>query len=348
MGRRRSRRNKLVFIMVEVMALLVVAAVAFGFFYVKNLWDKVETADFDAAEIVTNVDLNQSIPKVTETYTTIAVFGIDARDSETLSKGALSDTNILICINNDTREICLISIYRDLYVEDTRGDHGKLTEVYHKYGALEQINTINKNLDLNITQYVTVNWKAVADAIDLLGGLDISLTVQEAEGINQYVDEVIEATGISSGHIPPQAGTQHLDGVQAVTYCRLRNTAGSDYKRTERQRQVLELMLAQAKAAGVSKLTQICNTVFPGISTNLKLSDLISMAGDVSRYTVRYTAGFPFRKEDRSGGGKDYVYSLDLEADVKELHSILYDNQEYTVSSTVKRLSKEMKDKFGD
>jgi len=348
MGRRRSRRNKLIFITVEVMALFVVAAVAFGFFYAKNLWDKVETAGFDAAEVVTNVDLDQQVQKVSETYTTIAVFGIDARDKETLSKEALSDTNILVCINNDTKEIRLISIYRDFYVEDTKGDHSKLTEVYYQYGALEQINTINKNLDLNVKQYVTVNWKAVADAVDLLGGLDISLTEQEAKGINRYVDEVIEATGISSGHIPSEEGVQHLDGVQTVTYCRLRNTAGSDYKRTERQREVLELMLEKAKAADVSQLAQICNTVFPGISTNLKLSDLISMAGDAGRYTIRDTAGFPFQKEDRGGGGKDYVYSLDLEEDVKELHSILYDDQEYTVSSTVKRLSKEMKDKFGD
>lgn len=341
--RKKHRRRKRIFLLVVEMILLVlVVGAAFVFFYLQDLWSEVETVDFSELEVETNEDLDESVITSVESYTTIACFGVDARDNETLSEGTLADTNIIVVINNSTYEVKLISVYRDLYVENTYGDHSKLTEVYSLYGALEQINTLNKNLDLNISEYVTVNWKAVAETIDALGGLDIELTYTEASSINLYIDEVIESTGLESEHVSAYAGTHHLDGVQAVTYCRLRNTSGSDYTRTERQRTVLALMLEAAKGASISELNAICQDVFNDISTSLTLTEILSLVSNITKYEIVETSGFPFNQGDGSYHGSSYVYSLDLLADVTELHSVLYDNQDYTPSYTVTRLSEEM------
>ncbi len=326
--------------------LILTIVLAFGFFYLIDTWNQIGKSDFDASDVYINSDLDDSVITSQANYTTIALFGVDSRDNTTLTKGALADTNIIACINNKTHEIKLVSVYRDTYVENLEGGHQKINEVYNKYGALDQLGTLNKNFDLTITKYVTVNWKAVAETIDLMGGLDIELTELEASGINKYIDEVMSSTGLSSSYVTVQAGVQHLDGVQSVTYCRLRNTAGSDYKRTERQREVISLMLEAAKKMNVITLTKICNEIFPAIATNMSLTEILSLASSVSKYEISDSTGFPFNQASQSSGGRDYVYSKDLEADVISLHAYLYENNQYTPSGTVKRLSQEMDDAF--
>ena len=105
---------------------------------------------------------------------------------------------------------------------------------------------LNKNLDLDITDFVTVDFNAVIKAVDLLGGIDIDLTDEEVKWLNAYLIETSQVTGVSYENVAA-SGTQHLSGIQAMAYCRIRYTEGWDYKRTERQRLVLEKILQRRR-----------------------------------------------------------------------------------------------------
>ncbi len=337
-GRRKKKRRGggcgcclIPFLILLVLIVLVIAAAGF-------LWSRVKSADFRSSDILVNSDLPESVTRTTKDYHTIMVFGVDSRDNDTLQAGTLADSNIIITINKKTGDVKMVSIYRDTYVETTQGETMKLTEVYSKYGAKEQLQTINKNFDMNVTEYVTLNWKSVAETINELDGIDVELTEDEASSVNKYIDEVIESTGISSEHIPVQSGTQHLDGVQAVTYCRLRKGLGDDYKRTERQRTVISLTLAKAQSAGILKTISVCNTIFPGLSSSLSLTDIMTLALGLGTYNITDSTGFPFESVSQDGG-RYYIFPNTLASNTKELHAYLYNNTEYEPSGTVSDLS---------
>ena len=338
-AKKKKRKKLIALIVVEVFVLLLIAGVGFGYFYVQSLWDTMETVSFEKEEVQTNEDLHQSVVEKSKGYTTIMLYGVDARNNKDLVRSANADTSIICCINNDTKEIKLVSVLRDTLVETTKNKHTKLNVVYAGYGVQEAIQTINKNFDLNITQYVTVNWKAVAQAVDALGGLDIELTsVAEAEAVNQFLDEVEEATGLKSDYIDERAGEQHLNGVQVTSYARVRNVGKHDIRRAERQRTVIIKMLEAAKGADLATLNKLITEVFPGISTNFTMTEILDLAKDVTSYSIADQTVFPFKYVDQVGG--DYfVYCNDLVYNATELHKYLYNNDEYVPSSTVHKVS---------
>ncbi len=342
--RRRRRSAGLLIPVIVVLLFIVVAAGGIG--YLSSLWGKVDSANFKASDVVVNADLPASIQKELRDYRTIMIFGVDSRDNSTLQSGTLADSNIICAINKSTGDVKLLSIYRDTYVETTGGEHMKLTEVYSKYGAEEQLSTINKNFDMNVTEYVTVNWRAVALTIDKLGGIDLDMSSAECEGINKYINEVIKSTGIESSKVSVEDGTQHVDGIQAVTYCRLRKGLGDDYKRTERQRTVIGKTLSKAKQAGIPTVINVCNEVFPGISSSLSLPEVLTLAGGMGKYDIADSSGFPFESE-APNTGRNFLYPVTLASNVTELHAYLYENTDYAPSETVRALSEAVAEESG-
>ena len=294
-ARKKKKKKMIVLVIIEVLALLVIAAGAFAYFYVQNQYDKIETVAFQKHDVATNPDLPSSVVETSKGYRTIMFYGVDARNNSDLTKNANSDSVIICSINNDTKEIKLVSILRDTMVQTTDGKYHKLTDVYAAYGVQEALETINRNFDLNITEYVTVNWYAVAETIDLMGGLDIEITDKEAAAINQFLWETSKSTGIASSNVDVYEGVHHLDGIQSTTYARVRNVGHHDITRAERQRKVISLMLEKAKQSSIGTLNDICNTVFPNISTNLTLSDILSLASDVSSYKIADQGLFPYK-----------------------------------------------------
>lgn len=343
-GRRRRRGGGCLPLVILLVLLLVV--LIGGVAAIASLWSEVDSADFGRSDVAVNSDLPDTVRTEQKNYRTFMIFGVDSRDNTTLQAGTLADSNIIVSVNKRTGKVKLLSIYRDTYVETTDGERMKLTEVYNKYGAKEQLATINKNFDMNVTEYVTVNWKTVADTINLLGGLDLELSEGECEGINKYIDEVMNSTGISSSHVDVYDGTQHLDGVQAVTYCRLRKGLGDDYKRTERQRTVITATLNKAKSSGPVKAVQVCRTVFPGLSSSLSLPEVLTLAAGMGRYDIEDSAGFPFDSRSQDGG-RYYLFPTTLESNVRQLHEYLYGTEDFEPSGTVKDLSQRIQDAAG-
>lgn len=280
-----------------------------------------------------------------EGYWTIAVFGVDSRDGK-LEKGALSDVEMLCNIDKATGEIKLVSVYRDTYSKiSSDGTYHKINEAYFKGGHKQAVEALNENLDLKIDDYATFNWKAVADAINILGGIDLEITDSEFAYINGFITETVNSTGIGSYQLK-SPGMNHLDGVQAVAYARLR-LMDTDFNRTERQRKVVNLAMEKAKQADFGTLSQLVSAVFPQISTSIGMNDVLSIAKNIKKYHIGETAGFPFSRTTMKIGKMDCVIATTLESNVVELHRFLYGQEDYTPSSTVKKISAKISEVSG-
>ena len=273
-------------------------------------------------------------------YYTVAVFGVDSRNGN-VGEGALSDVNMIINVNRETGDIQLVSIYRDMYsMIDEEGNFHKFNQAYVEGGPEQALETLNRNLDLDINNYITVNWKAVIDAINILGGVDLEVTDAEFKYLNSFIAYTVEATGVGS-HELEHAGMNHLDGVQAVAYARLR-LMDTDFNRTERQRKVVSLAFDKAKKANFSTLYSILVAVLPQTSTNVKIEDLIPFAKDISKYHLSETAGFPFDKDTKKMHKRDYVIPITLKSNVVALHQMLFGKipgYSYTPSETINKIS---------
>lgn len=299
---------------------------------------------------VENLDLSQEVKDKMETgYWTIAVFGLDSRDSST-GAGNQSDVIMIVNIDRKTGEIKLVSVYRDTYLNiNDRNTYNKINAAYAQGGPTQALKALNKNLDLNITNYVTFNWKAVATGINILGGVDIDISKSEFYYINAFITETVKGTGIGSVQLK-SAGLQHLDGVQAVAYGRLR-LMDSDYARTERQRLVIEKAFEQAKKADLATLNSLVGNMAAMCATNIDTNEILAMAANITKYHMGETMGFPAaRGEQRIKIGSDNlscVIPQTLESNVISLHNFLFGEDDYSPSNTVLTISKKIADVTG-
>ena len=278
-------------------------------------------------------------------FTELRDTGVDSRDGNT--KNALADVQLICSINQETGEIKLVSVYRDTYLKiDSKGTYHKINEAYFKGGHKQAVSALEENLDVKINDYATFNWKAVAQAINVLGGVDIEITQPEFKYINTFITETVNSTGIGSTQLA-SAGPNHLDGVQAVAYCRLR-LMDTDFQRTERQRKVISLALEKAKQADLATRTNLVKAILPQISTSVGVDDVLPMAKNASKYHIGETAGFPFAQKTKKMGKMDCVIPVTLESNVVTLHQFLYgEDALYSPSSTVKKISDHIAEESG-
>lgn len=307
--------------------------------YVAAQWGKIDSREIKAEDLIINQKLGQNAEvDLGEGYTNVALFGVDSRDGN-LGKGNRTDCIIVASLNNETKEIKMVSVYRDTLLDLSDGTFQKCNAAYSYGGPVMAINMLNKNLDLDIQDYVTVDFGAIADAIDLLGGVEIEVTEAELPYINQYIPETAASAGKETAYIE-SAGLQLLDGTQATTYARIRSTAGGDFTRTERQRTVIEKMVEKAKKADLVTINNIINKVFPQVSTSFTLSEILNYALAYSEYTLAGNMGFPAEKStDTISGFGSIVIPEDLTSNVSKMHDFLFGTTGYQPSSTVTSLS---------
>ena len=338
---------------VEIIVLLLLVGILFVYTQINKRMDNL---NLDEGEDL-NVQINESVAgsEVLSGYTNIALFGVDKRTGDEGLYGN-SDTAIIASINNDTKEVRLVSLYRDTYLrvdEDSEGNgiYNKCNSAYLRGGPEQAINMLNTNLDLDIENYVSVDFSAMATVVDCLGGLDVPLSYEEIEHMNNHCVETAKQTGLDYTPIekPDPApedqseilGTYHLNGVQVTAYCRIRQTLSGDMGRTERQRLVLSLLTEKAKSAGLGTLNDILDQVFPLIQTNFSKSELIRLGMNIFNYSMEENTGFPV---DYVMGadltipatGLDCVIPTTLETNVKYLHEFLFSDEDYQTSDIVK------------
>ncbi|MEG0813702.1 MAG: LCP family protein [Clostridium sp.] len=334
-----KKRRKILIILTELIILISVLVFA-AYSYLNKNMSMIQRLPWDPQDIK-NIEISQEKQKQMKGYWTIAVFGVDSRNSS-VGKGNNSDVNIICNINEDTGEIKLVSVFRDTYLNvSSKNTYNKLNVAYLQGGPEQAVKTLNKNLDIDIDDYATFNWKAVADAINILDGIDVTLSKAEFYYINAFVTETVKATGVPSQPVK-HAGLVHLDGVQAVAYGRLR-LMDTDYARTERQRKVISLAFDKAKKADWATLNNIIQTIFPQVATSVELPDVLRMGRDIGKLHLGESSGFPEARGDANMGSKGAcVIPQTLENNVKELHKFLFGDSDYTPTDTVRTISKKI------
>ena len=303
--------------------------------YVYAKWSKIDTKSIKADDIIINEEVkkNKNVD-LGDGYTNVALFGVDSRDGD-LGEGNRTDCIIVASLNNKTKEIKMVSVYRDTLLDLSEGTYQKCNAAYSYGGPVLAINMLNMNLDLDIQDYVTVDFGAIADAVDLLGGIEIEVTEEELPYINQYIPETANSAG-KAANLLQSAGLQKLDGTQATTYARIRSTAGGDFTRTERQRLVIEKMFEKAKGADIGTLNKIIDKVFPQVSTSFTLPEILKYASAYSEYKLVGNMGFPEDKyTDMLSEIGSVVVPDNLVSNVTKLHEFLFGITGYVPSSTV-------------
>ena len=342
MGKKKTKNKKLKIFGRIILVLVIILAILLGvaYWYLNNKMGKTQKVEISDEELGISEEANRNLSK----YRNIAIFGVDSR-SDDYGVGNSSGCIIIASINNSTGEIKLISVYRDTYVNIEGHELDKITHAYSYGEAPLAIKTLNKNLDLNIKEFVTVNFDSVSEAVDKLGGVKISVDSEEVKYINGYIDETSKVTGKKANHIT-KAGTYNLDGVQAVAYSRIRYTAGGDYKRTERMRTVIEAMFAKLKTKSVGQINAFADKILPCVYTNLSTGDLLSLVPNMAKYKISESIGWPY---DTKGITLDRWYGVPvtLESNVIKLHKEAFGENDYIPSENVKNISESIIKKTG-
>lgn len=328
-----GRKKRTVLFVLEIFCLLIFIGGLYVYGQIDSRLNKIETPQLDESKIVTNVTAPQM-----SGYTTYALFAIDQRSKNATLDAQNSDTIIIASINNDTKEVKLASVYRDTLLDIGNDIYTKANAAYAYGGPEQAISMLNTMLDLKITDYVTVNFDAMVAAVDALGGLDIPLSYAEMVFMNDYCIETSEETGKSYTPITlpdpkPEdeektLGEYHLNGVQVVSYCRIRYTSSMDMGRTERQRRVIGLMVDKAKTAGLTSIFSIMDDVFPMISTSVTKTELLNLIPSIIGYKIADTTGFPQKYKFADVKQASVVVADTLVDNVKELHKFLYGSSE--------------------
>ena len=344
---RKSKKNKkakMITFAAEALILVVLLVVL----YVLNRTERLSKVTYDDKVVEQSVnDLTEETLETMDQYTNIALFGLDTRQAGSLGKGNRSDTIMIASINNKTKDVKIVSVYRDSYLNLANDKYRKCNEAYSIGGPEQAVAMLNMNLDLKIDRYMSVDFLAVSEVVDLLGGIEIDVDEYEIEHLNNYTVETSKVTGKSTTKLK-STGLQTLDGVQATSYCRIRYTKGDDFKRTERQREVLETIAQKAKTMSATKLDEIIKAVFPMCATNMTVDELLAIAKDGLSYNIVDTTGFPFDVQTGSvGSAGSCVIPVDMEKNVSQLHKYLFNVDNYQPSETVGKISDRIKNDTG-
>ncbi len=331
--RRKSKRNKIILFVCELIVLVVLLV---GLNVYSKMGKVESTGEIEEKEV--EIELDSETAEVLKGYTNIALFGLDNRETGRYD-GGNSDCIMIASINNDTKQVKLVSVYRDTFLNVKEDTYNKINSAYSYGGPKGAIAALNKNLNLDIVNYISVDFGALVEAVDLLDGVELTLTDQEVQIMNDnYIDEINQVTGHNSSKLS-SGGTYTVDGVQALAYCRIRYTAGDDFKRTERQRNVLAKMIEKAKGSSIATVSSLIDTMFDEVSTSYTSGGLLELASNVMDYELADTHGWPFELCTGDYGSKgSLVVPTDLETNVKELHEYLFDEKN-NVSNTVSAIS---------
>lgn len=340
MSKPRKKRRKVLFIL-EIIVLLLFIGGLYVYGQISAKLDKIDIQETDLQE--QDIVTNDQAPQMTG-YTTYALFGLDHRSKNEKLNTENSDTIIIASINNDTKAVKLVSVYRDTLLNVKDNTYSKANAAYALGGPAQAVNMLNTNLDLNITDYVSIDFDALVTVIDCLGGLDIPLSYAEIVHMNNYCVETAEETGKSYTPVElpepkPEdqeaiVGTYHLNGVQATSYCRIRYTASLDMGRTERQRRVIQMIVDKAKKAGLSTIFDIMDQVFPMVKTSVSKTEILKLIPAMIGYCIDETTGFPQDYKFATVKGSVIVPTT-LDSNVLKLHQFLYGNTNYTPTQDV-------------
>lgn len=352
----KKRKWKIALFVVEVIVICILVGVCWVMAKANKIQHVQITDDEKKEELAIDEGIAES--EVLKGYRNIALFGVDSREGQ-LSSSTRTDTIMIASINLDTKEVRLVSVYRDTWLNLSTDSYNKANAAYARGGYKQAMAMLNMNMDLDIEDFVTIGFDGLIDVIDAVGGVEIDVKEAEIVHINSYQksmagepDGTLNENGEPNYTATPgvdytpvaRSGVQTLNGLQATAYARVRYV-GSDIERASRQRTVLTKVAKKAMTLNPATLNKIADAVFPKVMTSLKLSEILDLLADIASYEIGEQAGFPFEGYIQPNGrvGKaSVVVPVDLEKNVSLLHDFLFDEAAYEPSSTVKKCSQKI------
>lgn len=330
--RKKKKQKKHIRIFILILLLLIMAGVLMVLSLVNKI-DEIKNHPLD--NITVNEDLADGNIK---DYTNIVVFGVDSR-ANALHENTRSDSIILVSINNKTHDVKLTSIFRDTYTRIDGHGYTKINHAYSYGGPDLAVNTINQNFDLNVHDFVTVNFSALSNVIDALGGITLNIHKDELKWVNAYARDVAKINGMKYEKIK-KPGKQTVTGVQATGYCRVRYTSGGDFTRAKRQRRVLTAIMAKAKKSSPLRLYRVLNEMLPQIYTSLATQEILHLGMYLPFYDIKNSRGFPYELDcHRASDGIYYDFPTTLSSNVTKLHKKLFGTVNYKPTKTVEEIT---------
>lgn len=310
-------KNKKIFFSILAVILLILGLFSAYTYYLSS---KVERVKVDRDE-VTNT--GKEAPKESDDVITIALFGSDFSELYDVSS---ADATMILAIDTKNNKIKLCSLMRDIYLDLPDGTKMNLNYTILDGGPSSILKAINYNFNLKIDKFVQVDLKRLPKIIDALGGVEIEITEDELQYINGFIDNIDNKNGTKTEHLY-SAGTQLLNGTQASAYCRIRSTAGRDFRRTERQRDVLNALFIKFKDINLAEVPKMINNILPLVTTNLTNNEIISISSKALGMGLGNIeqGRFPSDQNIISAGFTDmYHTNIDIEGTTKELHQFLF------------------------
>ena len=339
----KSRKRHPVLRVLAILLVLILAAGGGIMLYLRSLMETVSSVQL-ADSLQSSISEQVRSDEAMSGYRNIALFGVDSREQDLASGNNRSDSIMICSINNKTGEVKLVSVYRDTLLDIGGGEYRKANAAYAFGGPQQAIAMLNTNLDLNITDFITVGFEGLADVIDALGGIDLEITDEEAEYMNSYMDDMYYEIGTEYDEVDG-GGMKHLSGIQATAYCRIRYTVGDDFKRAERQRTVLSLTMQKAREANPIQLISVANSVLGEVATSMGTMDLFSFILRARAMDLGESTGIP-TDEDRTFAtvnGESCVIPYYLNTNVRKLHETLFGEEGYEPSEAVQERDEQIR-----
>lgn len=314
--------KKAIIIILSVIIVLILAIGGYAYYFYNSKLNKINYEEVPKEEIEVTAGIEEQL----KDYRNFVLFGIDDADGY---KGR-SDCIIIFSLNEKTNNVKMTSIYRDTYVEVPKHGYTKINHAYAYGGAALAMSTINRNLDLDITEYTTINFEVVKDVVDYVGGVTIDVTSKEATQISEL----------------KKAGTYNLNGTQALEYGRIRKI-DTDYKRTERMRTVINEVLKKVKKMSLSEMNKFVDKILPELHTNIQKNEITELMKKVTSIEIKESIGWPYGVTGKIIDKIWYGIPNNLEDCVEKLHKEMFEEDEYEASETVKNISNTIIKKTG-
>ncbi len=313
-----SKRKKVIIII----SAIIITAFVIGIIFFYLQLSKIKKTELPNTK--NELKISDNAAKQDPQIISIAFFGLDRRYKDETSR---SDAIMVITLDQKHKKIKISSIMRDSYVNID--GHGK-TKINHAYaygGPTLAVRTINENFDLNIRDYVAVDFYGLIKIIDSLGGFTLNIREDEVYWMNYYIYEMAELENIPPPLITA-SGEQKLNGMQAVAYTRIRYTAGGDQERTLRQRTVLSIVLNKIKETNLVNISNVVTQLLPYTETSMSNGEIVKAFTSVYTFGINNIQQERFPKDGYAQGktiNGTWYFVFDLEATKKQLHDFIFE-----------------------
>lgn len=308
-------------VMATITILVVVVGMVSSYFYSQlNKVKKVEIPKTNS-----QLSISDNAVKQDDGIINIAFFGVDRRHKDEASR---SDALMILTLDKKHKKVKISSVMRDSYVNIDGHGMTKITHAYAYGGPTLAIKTLNKNFDLNIKDYVTVDFFGFEKIIDSVGGIDINITPEEIKYINEYITETSKLENASIPTVT-KAGLQKLNGRQAVAYTRIRYTAGGDFERTQRERTVLVDVLNKIKETSPTNIANVALQLLPYTETSMSNTDILKSLTSISTLNIKNIDQERFPLDGYCDGkmiGGIWYLVFDLDATKNQMHKYIFED----------------------